>query len=150
MNVRPIRASDLPAVTAAWTALYADAARRDPAYAVAPGRVAAHARGWLVDKPFPAAFVAEVDGGFAGFVTVQLVDALPVFDAPVTAVIGDAWVDPARRGHGVGRALVETAMAAARAAGVGRVEVNTLAADDAARAFWAAVGFAPARITLAR
>ena len=147
--IRAIRRDDLPAVLAAWRSLYEDAARIDPQLQTVERALEPMARGWLVDRPFPSAFVADV-GGVVGFVTIREVDVLPVFALPRTAVIGDVWVAPAQRGLGVGRALVGAATAAAAAAGCARIEVSTLAADARALTFWQAVGFAPNRCTLVR
>jgi ribosomal protein S18 acetylase RimI-like enzyme len=50
-------------------------------------------------------------------------------------------VDPDRRGEGIGRALVEDAVAEARARGARRLTLRVLAPNAPARAVYAAAGF---------
>ena len=55
--------------------------------------------------------------------------------------IGGLAVDPAASGRGVGRALVQAALDAARANGIRRVTLRVLATNTAARALYEACGF---------
>jgi ribosomal protein S18 acetylase RimI-like enzyme len=57
------------------------------------------------------------------------------------AYLAELYVVGERRGHGLGRALLEAAMAAARAAGADRIELGTSEDDVAARALYEAAGF---------
>ena len=53
------------------------------------------------------------------------------------------YVDPARRGSGLGKALVEAAIARTQAEGGRFLALGTHPGNDTARGFYAALGFAP-------
>ena len=74
-------------------------------------------------------FVAEVDGNIAGLCVLEI-------DAG-GARLEHVWIDPARQRQGIGRALLDEALRAAKAAGVSAVE---LLADPYAEAFYIRLG----------
>ncbi len=57
------------------------------------------------------------------------------------AYLQELYVAPARRGQGIGRALLEATMAAAREAGAVGIDLNTGETDTAARALYESAGF---------
>jgi ribosomal protein S18 acetylase RimI-like enzyme len=57
------------------------------------------------------------------------------------AYLEELYVVPALRGGGIGRALLESAMETARAAGASRMDLNTGETDTAARALYESTGF---------
>lgn len=57
------------------------------------------------------------------------------------AYLGELWVRQERRGHGLGRALLEAAMEGARARGCDHMDVTTSMGDDAARGLYESAGF---------
>jgi GNAT superfamily N-acetyltransferase len=57
------------------------------------------------------------------------------------AYLEELYVVPALRGQGIGRALLESTMQTARAAGATRMDLNTGETDTAARALYESVGF---------
>jgi ribosomal protein S18 acetylase RimI-like enzyme len=57
------------------------------------------------------------------------------------AYLEELYVAPARRGQGIGRALLEAAIDAAREAGAMRMELVTGETDTAARALYESCGF---------
>jgi ribosomal protein S18 acetylase RimI-like enzyme len=57
------------------------------------------------------------------------------------AYLQELYVVPARRGGGIGRALLEATMEAARAAGATGIDLNTGESDTAARALYESAGF---------
>ena len=81
------------------------------------------------------AWIAEVDGARAGCVLCARRD-----DA--TAQLRLLLVEPAARGRGVGRRLVDECLAFARAAGYGRIVLFTYDAHAEARRIYERVGFA--------
>jgi len=83
--------------------------------------------------------VAEVGGRVAGYVRLSHPTPLPA-SRHVLYVSGVA-VDPAVQGQGVGRALVEGALAHARERGIRRVTLRVLAPNTRARALYESCGF---------
>jgi ribosomal protein S18 acetylase RimI-like enzyme len=61
--------------------------------------------------------------------------------AALDAYLEELYVVPARRGGGIGRALLEAAMQAARAAGATHFELTTGETDTAARGLYESAGF---------
>ena len=57
------------------------------------------------------------------------------------AYLQELYVVPERRGEGLGRALVEATIEAARSAGARSIDLNTGETDAAARAFYEKLGF---------
>jgi ribosomal protein S18 acetylase RimI-like enzyme len=57
------------------------------------------------------------------------------------AYLAELYVAPARRGHGLGRALMTAAIEAARAEGAAYVDLNTDEGDVAAHALYESLGF---------
>ena len=64
-----------------------------------------------------------------------------LWSAALDAYLEELYVAPERRGEGMGRALLEAAMEAAREAGAVRMEVGTSVDDTAARALYDSCGF---------
>jgi ribosomal protein S18 acetylase RimI-like enzyme len=57
------------------------------------------------------------------------------------AYLEELYVVPERRGHGLGRALLEAAMEHARERGAVHIDLNTSETDVAARALYESAGF---------
>jgi GNAT superfamily N-acetyltransferase len=89
--------------------------------------------GWP-SGPRDGLWMAEMDGAVVGGVTLRdLGDGL--------ARLGHLALQPEARGSGAGRALVESVLAAARAAGYERVELLTFSGLTEARELYRRVGF---------
>lgn len=107
------------------------------------------------DEPTPAVEVlAEraADLIAAGEITVLLAGGGPdglaqlrlrrsVWFEGFDAYLEELYVVPARRGEGIGRALLAAAMDAAREAGAEHIDLNTGETDTAARALYESAGF---------
>ena len=86
-------------------------------------------------EPPQRLYLAEVDGQPAG--TCGLKET-----GPGVAEIKRMYVDPALRGHGVARALLERVVADARAAGYGMLQLETAVWMVEAHALYRSCGFA--------
>lgn len=64
-----------------------------------------------------------------------------IFTEGLDAYLEEFYVAPARRGRGLGRALLDAAMELARGEGAGRIELGTNENDRAARAVYERAGF---------
>jgi len=80
--------------------------------------------------------VGERPDGFA-----QLAFQPSLYSDRPNAYLGELWVRPERRGHGLGRALLEAAMQEARARGCDHMDLTTSMDDDAARGLYESAGF---------
>ena len=84
--------------------------------------------------------VAEVDGVVAGYV--RLAHPTPLAATRHVLMIQGIAVDPARQGNGVGRALVDGAIAEARRRGARRLTLHVFGPNDVARRLYESAGFA--------
>jgi ribosomal protein S18 acetylase RimI-like enzyme len=64
-----------------------------------------------------------------------------LYTGVLDAYLEELYVVPERRGHGLGRALLEAAMEAARGRGAAHIDVGTSEDDAAARALYESAGF---------
>ncbi len=112
--VRDVTSSDRPAWERLWRA-YCDF------YETAmPDRVTAHTWRTILDPAQPVgALVAERDGATVGFAN-YVVHPYTWSDRPA-CYLEDLFVDPAARGGGAGRALIEAVRARALQLGCGRL-----------------------------
>jgi ribosomal protein S18 acetylase RimI-like enzyme len=83
--------------------------------------------------------VADAGGTVAGYVRIGHPTSVPS-NRHVVAITGIA-VDPARRGAGIGRALVDAAAREAAARGARRLTLRVLAPNAPARALYERAGF---------
>jgi GNAT superfamily N-acetyltransferase len=141
VSVRPATHGDLAAVVAAMGELLVELGSTPPG----PAAMLATARALLEEPGAGALLVAEEGGEIVGVLAASWQLALHVPGR--YALIQDLWVDPARRGHAVGRELLAALFALVRARGVARVEVGlpreSFAGLAATEAFYLRNGFAP-------
>jgi|SRR5215217_1407771 len=64
-----------------------------------------------------------------------------IWDAALECYLAELYVVPGRRGQGLGRALMEEAIAVARAEGATHMDLGTSEDDIAARALYESLGF---------
>ncbi|HUY70782.1 MAG TPA: GNAT family N-acetyltransferase [Gaiellaceae bacterium] len=133
VDIRPATPSDEQALTeldrSTWSSLSSPAP--------APGE------GWRFfdEKTKPEdVLVATVGGEVAGYV--RLGRATPLAASDHVAMVTGIAVDPARRRQGVGRALIDAALAEAGRRGARRLTLRVLGPNEAARRLYEAAGFA--------
>ena len=78
-------------------------------------------------------------GGPDGFAEVRFRPSL--MTGALDAYLEELYVAPAKRGQGLGRALLDAAMDTARQRGAAHMDVGTSADDTAARALYESAGF---------
>jgi len=88
--------------------------------------------------------------GPVGFVVGEVLDEIPIFVTRRYGFIHDVYVAPAARRTGVGRALVEAAVARFRARGVHQVRLDTAAGNETARELFSSLGFRPTVVQMQR
>ena len=81
-------------------------------------------------------FAGDGPDGFA-----QLRFRPSLYTGALDAYLEELYVVPERRGHGLGRALLEAAMEHARQRGAARIDLGTSEDDVAARALYESAGF---------
>jgi ribosomal protein S18 acetylase RimI-like enzyme len=64
-----------------------------------------------------------------------------IWTGGLEAYLEELYVVPARRGEGIGRALLEASMDTARSAGATHIDLNTGETDTTARALYESAGF---------
>jgi len=92
----------------------------------------------------PVTWIALREGRLVGSVSVIPDDELPGFDH-LGPWLASLYVVPDERGHGLGRRLVDTAVAGARALGIGRLYLFT----DTAADWYRSLGWTPVATTVA-
>jgi ribosomal protein S18 acetylase RimI-like enzyme len=92
---------------------------------------------------FSFLWVAETERGTQGFLLARLKRAPAYLGGELIGEISDLWVDPELRHQGVAAALVQFAMQQFQTLQVHSVEVQIMAANTQAIAFWQAQGFKP-------
>jgi GNAT superfamily N-acetyltransferase len=90
--------------------------------------------------PYYRIFVAEVDGEFTGTYALLIMDNLAKRGAKA-GVVEDVAVLPAHQGKGVGRAMMEHALAQCRAAGCYKMTLSSGLPREGAHRFYDSLGF---------
>lgn len=134
-EVRPAAEGDLAAVLALLAELHDDDAPLDPA-------VAASTFAAIRADPLRRLLVAWADGEAAGTLDVVVVPNLTRGARPY-AVIENVVVAARFRRRGIGGALLDAAVAHARAERCYKLQLISAARRDAAHAFYEASGFSP-------
>jgi GNAT superfamily N-acetyltransferase len=144
--VRPATLEDGPALYVRWTALLRYYASVDRRIIPAPVSERDFLAGLseMLNREGSVAFVAEVDGQLAGFITGGLGTNQPDRLPERHATVGHLWVDQEFRRLGLGRRLFEAVSQwAAGLDDIGHFEMPVLAADASAEQFWKSIGFSP-------
>jgi ribosomal protein S18 acetylase RimI-like enzyme len=103
-----------------------------------------------LEKPNIIVLVAEREGEVIGYVYAG-VEGYDYMALRGPAGVGyDLMVDPAHRGKGVGRMLLEAMLSAFTARGVPRVALSTAEQNSSARRLLARAGFRPTMVEMTR
>jgi ribosomal protein S18 acetylase RimI-like enzyme len=94
--------------------------------------------------------VAERNGAVIGYAYASIEGPDYMALRGPAGVLHDLVVDPAHRGHGVGRMLLDAAAAALAARGAPRVILSTAARNVAAQRLFERAGFRPTMIEMTR
>ena len=152
--VRPATAADLPSLGRLGAVMVRTHYDFDALRFIAPGPGTEEGYAWFLgtqlEKPNVLVLVAEREGEVLGytFAGVEGHDYMALRGP--AGVLYDILVDPARRGHGVGRTLLDATRAALRAGGAPRVVLSTAERNEAAQRLFARAGFRRTMIEMTR
>ena len=126
-----------------------DSARFIPATKDTPRGYASYL-GTQLDEPDVAVLVAETDGAVIGYAyaAVEGMDWMALRGP--AGVLHDIVVDPAHRGHGVGRMLLDAALEFLTTRGSPRAVLWTAHGNAAAQRLFAAAGFRTTMLEMTR
>lgn len=149
-QIRPVAAPDRDAVEALWSALHEEQERLDERFSMADDarqRWRNDFQGWLRGTG-RWMWVAEREERIVGFLTAERNYLPPIYRAVNELFLTEIFVLPEARRLGVGRALVEKAIALASEEEVERIRLIALSKNDVSHAFWRSFGAAPFSETL--
>ncbi|MEO6045304.1 MAG: GNAT family N-acetyltransferase [Tepidiformaceae bacterium] len=145
-NVRRATTTDAAALYVQWSELRRYNASIDHRVVPVPVVADDFAAGLddVLARDTSVAFVAEVDGKLAGFISGGVERNHPDRLPEMHATVGYLWVAESARRLGVGRQLFDAVREwAAKQDGVLHLEMTVLSADQEAAAFWRSMGFSP-------
>jgi ribosomal protein S18 acetylase RimI-like enzyme len=134
MDIRQARADDDAAL------LEIDFATWTSAVSPAPPPARGERTAFFDDRRHPAEYlVAEIDGRVSGFILLR--QTIPLESHEHVLTISELAVAPAAQGSGVGRALLEAAVANAAERGATKVTLRVLGENAGARRLYERCGF---------
>ena len=106
--------------------------------------------GAQLDEPDAAVFVADENTDVIGYayVAVESYDYMTLRGP--AGLLHDIIVDPERRRHGAGRALLEAVLEYVRSRGLEQIVLSTAERNEAAHRLFAKVGFRPTMVEMTR
>jgi ribosomal protein S18 acetylase RimI-like enzyme len=142
-QIRRADSRDLDRVAALWIALSEHHASSDPLFRLRsdPDAEIQCLLAATLRDPEAAIFVCERDGALLGFCSVRIDRAPPIQLEVRRAEITDLMVDATERRRGLGRRLVERALAWVVERGVERCEVRVASLNHEGQHFWRSLGF---------
>lgn len=153
-TVRPAAPADLRAIGRLGALLVQTHHEFDPARFMAATPRTEHGYasflGSQLDEPDVIVLVAERDGEVVGYTYAGLEGTDYMALRGPAGVLHDIVVEPARRGSGVGRMLLDATLAALAARGAPRVVLSTAARNEPAQRLFARAGFRQTMIEMTR
>lgn len=153
-TIRPATPADLPALGRLGAILVRTHYEFDALRFIAPGPETERLYGWFLgtqlEKPEVVILVAEREDEVLGytFAGIEGHDYMAL-RGPAGALY-DIVVDPAERGRGVGRMLLDATLEALRARGAPRVVLSTAERNESAQRLFARAGFRRTMIEMTR
>ena len=134
-TIRPGRREDAAEAARLWMKSAEEHTAHDRIYATAPGaeQVMRRFLADLASSGHSFLFVAESGGRVVGFISGELREGSPTFQAKAWASVDDVFVEPDYRNLGVGRALLESVKAWAKERGADGVSLQVAAANERGR-----------------
>lgn len=152
--VRRATRADLPSLGRLGALLVAAHHELDPRRFIAPTpETPAGYAGFLgaqLERPNVAVLVAEADGEVIGYAYAAVEGHDYMALRGPAGVLHDIIVDPAHRGRGAGRQLLDAALAFLGSRGAPRVVLSTAVANEAAQRLFASIGFRRTMIEMTR
>ncbi len=152
--IRRARRSDLPGLGRLGALLVEAHHALDPQrFLAASDRTPAGYASFLATKledPDAALLVAEHDGDVIGYAYAELEGYDYMSLRAPAGVLHDVVVDPGHRQRGVGRLLVEAALAYLKSRGAPRVVLSTAERNEAAQGLFASMGFRRTMVEMTR
>jgi ribosomal protein S18 acetylase RimI-like enzyme len=153
-RIRPAAPADLPALGRLGALLVRTHHDFDPVRFIAatPQTEQAYASflGRQLGDPAVVILVAERDGEVLGYTYAGVEGPDYMALRGPAGVLHDIVVDPAQRGHGVGRMLLDATLAALKARGAPRVVLSTAVRNEAAQRLFTRAGFRRTMIEMTR
>jgi GNAT superfamily N-acetyltransferase len=142
-TIRPGRREDAAEAARLWMQSAREHTAHDPIYATSPGaeRVMRRFLADLTGGNHSFLFVVECGGRTVGFISGELREGSPTFQAKTWASVDDVFVEPDHRNLGAGRALLESVKAWAKERGADGVSLQVAAANERGRKFYEELGF---------
>lgn len=106
--------------------------------------------GTQLDEPNIVVLVAERDGEVVGYTYAGVEGTDYMALRGPAGVVHDIVVDPAHRGHGVGRVLLDATLEALEAKGAPRIVLSTAERNEPAQRLFARAGFRRTMIEMTR
>jgi L-amino acid N-acyltransferase YncA len=97
--------------------------------------------GTVIEDPRATLLVAEDEAQVVGFLYATIEKELPIYQHEEFALVHEWWVEPAFRGRGAGKALIQRAAAELALAGLRQLRVRLAAGDEEARTLLHRYGF---------
>jgi len=152
--IRPAAPADLKAIGRLGALLVRMHHELDPDRFIAATPQTEHGYGSFLgtqlDEPNVIMLVAERDGEVIGYTYAGVEGNDYMSLRGPAGVLHDIVVDPAHRGQGVGRALLDAALEALKAKGVPRVVLSTAERNESAQRLFARAGFRRTMIEMTR
>lgn len=153
-TIRPATPADLPAIGRLGALLVRLHHDFDPRRFIAATPRTEHAYasflGTQLEDPNIVVLVAARNGEVLGYTYAGVEGPDYMSLRGPAGVLYDIVVDPDRRGHGVGRSLLDATLAALKARGVHQVVLSTATPNEPAQRLFTRAGFRPTMIEMTR